>query len=128
MPYLNAIADFREQVRVLAKSSKANNILDTCDKLRDDVLPNLGVRLEDDAASSGKSRVMLVNRAELLKEREAKKALEAEKSLEKERKKQQAAAALAAKEAQMKIPPDQMFKLENDKYSKFDEQVIIFCF
>ena len=47
MPYLNAMAAFRDNVRKEARGLKASNILSECDKLRDDVLPNLGVRLED---------------------------------------------------------------------------------
>ena len=47
MPYLTALADFRDSVRKEAIPIKASNILKTCDSLRDDVLPDLGVRLED---------------------------------------------------------------------------------
>jgi len=47
MPYLSAMATFRDAVRKEARSLKATNILSECDKLRDDVLPELGVRLED---------------------------------------------------------------------------------
>lgn len=117
MPYLEILANFREKVRNHGKTLKANSILEECDKLRDDVLPNIGVRLED---SEEFCKVKLVNREELLKEKESKKKLELEKLLEKERKKAEAAAAAAAKEAQQKIPPSEMFKLEKDKYSQFD--------
>lgn len=65
----------------------------------------------------------LVDRETLLKEREAKKALDAEKSAEKERKRLEAAAAQAAKDAQRKIDPKEMFLNETDKYSAFDENV-----
>lgn len=64
-----------------------------------------------------------MDRETLLKEREVKKQLELEKAAEKERKKAEAAAAQAAKDAQKKIPPQEMFKLEPEKYSKFDENV-----
>ena len=47
MPYLNALATFRDSVRKEARSLKATAILNECDRIRDDVLPNLGVRLED---------------------------------------------------------------------------------
>ena len=47
MPYLNAMADFRDNVRRAARELKATEILKECDRLRDDVLPDLGVRLED---------------------------------------------------------------------------------
>lgn len=69
------------------------------------------------------SAVKLVDRETLLKEKEAKRKAEQEKIAEKERKKAELAAAQAAKEAQKKIPPREMFKSETDKYLKFDENV-----
>lgn len=47
MPYLKILADFRENVRTEARTLKAGSILKECDLLRDDILPNVGVRLED---------------------------------------------------------------------------------
>lgn len=47
MPYLEVVASFRKAVRDSAKSTMAKEILTLCDSLRDDTLPNLGVRLED---------------------------------------------------------------------------------
>lgn len=47
MPYLTPLADFRNSIREQARVLKATEILKLCDQLRDDVLPNLGVRLED---------------------------------------------------------------------------------
>ncbi|XP_003703304.2 cysteine--tRNA ligase, cytoplasmic [Megachile rotundata] len=122
MPYLEILASFREKVRNHAKILKANDILEECDKLRDDILPNIGVRLED--SNDEFCKVKLVNKEELLREKESKKKLELEKSLEKERRKAEAEAAAAAKEAQRKIPPSEMFKLEKDKYSQFDSNGI----
>lgn len=60
----------------------------------------------------------------LLKEKRAKKEMELLKQAEKEKKKKELEAAQAAKEAQKKIPPTEMFKHETDKYSKFDDKVI----
>ncbi|XP_043497028.1 cysteine--tRNA ligase, cytoplasmic [Polistes fuscatus] len=120
MPYLEILSDFREKVRDHAKLIKADSILRECDKLRDDILPTIGVRLEDDSEDG--CQVKLVNKDELLKEREAKRKAELEKILEKEIRKSEAAAAAAAKEAQRRIPPMEMFKLEKDKYSQFDEK------
>lgn len=124
MPYLEILANFREKVRNCAKTLKANDILQECDVLRDDILPNVGVRLED--SNEGVCKVKLVNREELLREKEIKKNLEHEKVLEKERRKAEAAAAAAAKEAQKKIPPSDIFRLEKDKYSQFDDKVSVF--
>lgn len=121
MPYLEILANFREKVRNCAKTLKANDILQECDRLRDDILPNVGVRLED--GNEGDCKVKLVNREELLKEKEIKKKLELEKTLEKEKRKTEAAAAAAAKEAHKRISPSDMFRLEKDKYSQFDDKV-----
>lgn len=71
----------------------------------------------------GSCAVKLVDRDTLLKEKEAKKRAEEEKRLEKERRAAELAAAQAAKEAQMKIPPQEMFKSDILKYSKFDDKV-----
>lgn len=114
------MSEFRDSVREHARNLKAIEILKLCDQLRDDTLPNLGVRLEDrDGAASA---VKLVDRETLLKERETKRQQEFEKQAEKERKRAEAAAAQAAKDAQKKIPPTEMFLGEVDKYSKFDAQ------
>ncbi|XP_030562604.1 cysteine--tRNA ligase, cytoplasmic [Drosophila novamexicana] len=119
MPYVQSVAEFRNLVREQAKVLKAFDILKLCDDLRDDVLPNLGVRLED--KDGGKFAVKLVDRDMLLREREAKQAAEAERAAEKERKKQALAEAAAAKESQRRIDPKKMFLSETEKYSAFGE-------
>ncbi|XP_064542513.1 cysteine--tRNA ligase, cytoplasmic [Drosophila montana] len=119
MPYVQSVAEFRNLVREQAKVLKAFDILKLCDDLRDDVLPNLGVRLED--KDGGKFAVKLVDRDMLLREREAKQAAEAERAAEKERKKQAMAEAAAAKESQRRIDPKKMFLSETEKYSAFGE-------
>lgn len=121
MPYVQSVAEFRNLVREQAKVLKAFDILKLCDDLRDDVLPNLGVRLED--KDGGKFAVKLVDRDMLLREREAKQAAEAERAAEKERKKQALAEAAAAKESQRRIDPKKMFLSETEKYSAFGEDV-----
>lgn len=121
MPYLTALAEFRNTVRDVARTQKCSDILTICDALRDDVLPNLGVRLED--RDGGAVSIKLVDRETLLRERDAKKQAEAQKQALKEKKRLEAAAAAAALEAQRKINPKEMFLLETDKYSAFDERV-----
>lgn len=123
MPYLTALSQFRDAVRENARDLKAVQILQLCDQLRDEVLPNVGVRLEDREGSA--SAVKLVDKETLLREREAKRLAEAERAAEKERKKAEAAAAQAAKDAQKKINPKEMFLHETDKYSAFDDKVIL---
>ncbi|XP_046978679.1 cysteine--tRNA ligase, cytoplasmic [Vanessa cardui] len=120
MPYLEALSTFRAQVRDAARGGAggaggAGGVLALCDALRDDVLPELGVRLED---KPDRTVVKLVSKEELMKEREEKKKQEAEKL----RKKQELLEAQRAKEELKKIPPSEMFKKETDKYSKFDDK------
>ncbi|XP_034243855.1 cysteine--tRNA ligase, cytoplasmic isoform X2 [Thrips palmi] len=119
MPYVRILAEFRDSVRTQARETKDVVILKQCDNLRDDILPTVGVRLEDREVPP--ARVKLVDRETLLKEREAKQKAEEAKAAEKERKKQELAQAAALKESKRKIPPTEMFLQETDKYSKFDE-------
>lgn len=119
MPYLNIIAEFRENVRNHAISIKATDVLKECDNLRDETFPNFGVRLED--KEGGGSAVKLVDRETLLKEKDAKRQAEVDKLAEKERKKLEQAAAQVAKEAQKRIPPSEMFRMEIGKYTQFDK-------
>ncbi|GIY91364.1 cysteine--tRNA ligase, cytoplasmic [Caerostris extrusa] len=121
MPYLKTLADFRENIRQQAKEIKATVILKQCDELRDDVLPILGVRLEDQEGM--KTAIKLVDPAELAREKEIKLRIEAEKKLEKEKKKQEQEALKAAREAAKKMPPSEIFKEMTDKYSKFNNKV-----
>ncbi|XP_019407545.1 PREDICTED: cysteine--tRNA ligase, cytoplasmic isoform X2 [Crocodylus porosus] len=119
MPYLQVLSEFREGVRQIAREKKVPGVLQLSDALRDNILPELGVRFEDHEGLP--TVVKLVDRDTLLKEREEKKKIEEERKRKKEeaaRKKQEQEAAKLAK---MKIPPNEMFKLEQDKYSKFDE-------
>nr|CAG4638301.1 EOG090X02DZ [Cyclestheria hislopi] len=120
MPYLQVLAQFREDVRKEARNLGATQLLQLCDQIRDEILPNLGVRLED--RENQPAALKLVDREILLKERQAKLLAEEAKKQEKERKKAEQAALQAAKEAQRRIPPSQLFTRETDKYSAFDEK------
>ncbi|GBM57479.1 Cysteine--tRNA ligase, cytoplasmic [Araneus ventricosus] len=122
MPYLRTLADFRENIRQLAKEVNAISILKKCDELRDDILPNLGVRLEDQEGM--KAAIKLVDPAELAREKEMKLKVEAKKKLEKELKKQEQEKREAEREAMKRIPPSEFFKSMTDKYSKFDDKGI----
>ncbi|GLG93420.1 Uncharacterized protein GBIM_00837 [Gryllus bimaculatus] len=120
MPYLSLMASFRDNVRSHARSLGAKDILLECDRLRDDSLPELGVRLED--VEGRPAAVKLVGREAMLKERVAKQQAEAAKAAERERKKAEQTAAAAAREALRRVPPAEMFLAETDKYSRFDDK------
>uniref|UniRef100_A0A671FU84 Cysteine--tRNA ligase, cytoplasmic n=1 Tax=Rhinolophus ferrumequinum TaxID=59479 RepID=A0A671FU84_RHIFE len=119
MPYLQVLSEFREGVRKIAREKKVPEVLQLSDALRDDILPELGVRLEDHEGLP--TVVKLVDREMLLKEREEKKRVEEEKRKKKEEAAKRKQEQEAAKLAKMKIPPSEMFLSESDKYSKFDE-------
>uniref|UniRef100_A0A3Q3IME0 Cysteine--tRNA ligase, cytoplasmic n=1 Tax=Monopterus albus TaxID=43700 RepID=A0A3Q3IME0_MONAL len=99
VPYLTVLSDFREGVRKIAREQKVMELLQLCDEVRDETLPDLGVRLEDHEGLP--TVVKLVDREILLKEKEEKKKM--------------------AKLAKMKMPPYEMFRTETDKYSQFDK-------
>lgn len=118
MPYLSALADFRKAVREHARDAKANAILQLCDDLRDEILPNMSVRLED---KEGHSVIKLVDREVLMKERDEKKRREEQKKAEQLAKLELQRQKEKEKQEQMKINPADMFKSQTDKYSAFDD-------
>ncbi len=128
MPYLNALADFRDSVRKMSiadkSASSSKGILKECDTLRDDILPNLGVRLEDKENEA--TVIKLVDAEELAREKALKIEMENKKKAEIERKKKEAADKKAALEAAKRIPPQELFKQGEyaGKYSKYDDKVI----
>jgi len=114
-PFLNTITKFREDVRTSARAKDHGSVLGACDKLRDESLPLLGVRLDDFA--DGGSIWKLGDKEELAKEVEQKKKAEQAKleaKLEAQRREQE-------KLEKAKIPPSELFKATKDKYSEFDE-------
>nr|XP_025859983.1 cysteine--tRNA ligase, cytoplasmic isoform X3 [Vulpes vulpes] len=71
MPYLQVLSEFREGVRKIAREQKVPEVLQLSDALRDDILPELGVRLEDHEGLP--TVVKLGDREALLREREEKR-------------------------------------------------------
>ncbi|XP_063326337.1 cysteine--tRNA ligase, cytoplasmic isoform X2 [Pelmatolapia mariae] len=119
MPYLTVLSDFRERVRKIAREQKVTELLQLCDVVRDDMLPELGVRLEDHEGLP--TVVKLVDKETLLKEREEKKRMEEEKKMKKLEAAKKKQEQEMAKLAKMKMPASEMFRSETDKYSRFDE-------
>ncbi|XP_019854225.1 PREDICTED: cysteine--tRNA ligase, cytoplasmic-like [Amphimedon queenslandica] len=119
MPYAIALADFREKVREVALETKAKPVLQLCDWVRDEVMFDLGVKLED---KKERTVVKLVGKEALIEEREAeKRAMEIKRKAKEEQKKKMEEAQRKL-EAQARIEPRDMFKDQMDKYSKFDDQ------
>merc|ERR1712002_726293 len=82
IPYIDAFAKFRDDVRKVAREQKVVEVLNLCDGVRDDVLPHLGVRLEDKEGQP--TEIKLVDKETLLREREEKIQMEEAKRKKKE--------------------------------------------
>eukprot|EP01102_Stenamoeba_stenopodia_P014542 TRINITY_DN4838_c0_g1_i1.p1 TRINITY_DN4838_c0_g1~~TRINITY_DN4838_c0_g1_i1.p1 ORF type:complete len:777 (+),score=272.15 TRINITY_DN4838_c0_g1_i1:119-2449(+) len=79
-PYVAAIAKFRTDVRTMAREKRPlGDILALSDALRDDVMPELGVRLED----SGEFPFKIVDRETLIAERDKARAQARAQAIEK---------------------------------------------
>jgi hypothetical protein len=69
-PFMNVLTKFRDQIKEKAGEGP-KELFRLCDELRDDVLPHLGIRLEDRA--KGQEAIWKYEDKEvLLKERDAK--------------------------------------------------------
>ncbi len=118
-PYLDAITKFRETVRVAAIAGETKSVLMAADHLRDSVLPELGIRMEDKGSGAELTTVWKLDDPEVLRKE---KALKEEAKAEKERQKAEAKKRAAEKEAKAKIPPKELFSDSTDLYSKFDDE------
>ena len=118
-PYLDVITKFRESVRVAAIAGDTKAVLMAADDLRDGVLPELGVRMEDKGSGAELTTVWKLDDPDVLRKE---KALKDEAKAEKERQKAEAKRKAEEKEAKAKIPPKEMFLNMTDLYSKFDDE------
>ncbi|KDO20407.1 cysteinyl-tRNA synthetase [Saprolegnia parasitica CBS 223.65] len=121
-PVLDIFAEFRDQVRTAALSKDPNLaklIMELCDSVRDAKLPHAGVRLEDRANAS--SVWKLANKDELLEEIRLKEEEKKAKELAKAQRIADEQRKLAEEKARAGVHPKDMFKLQKDKYSAFNE-------
>lgn len=118
-PFVRALSDFRDEVRTSARALKAHDILTKCDNLRDNVLPELGVRLED--RELGEPAVFKIDDKDTLL-REKKQRQEEIARKEKEKAEKAVAREKAAREKleKGKMSPLDMFRTE--LYSAWDDQ------
>ena len=120
-PVLDLVTKFRDQIRQLAKSGAGvKELMSACDELRDEGLPQLGVKLDD---REGGALWKLYSPEELKKEMAREAEAKAKKEEEVRKKKEEAAKKAAEKEAAAKIPPAEMFKVGEYEglYSTYDE-------
>ena len=116
--YLDAFVLFRDQVRLKARETKAKDLLELCDSVRDDVLIDLGVRVEDrDQGSLWK----LENPEVLRKELEAKRQKQREVAAQKRKNKlQKVEKELKKWEGIAKVTPAELF-VGDKRYSALDD-------
>lgn len=123
-PLLDVLTKFRETVRVAAISNDgttAKAILTAADSLRDDVLPELGVRMEDKGSGKEVVTVWKMDDPEVLrKEKAAKEESKAAKAAAKA----EAARKLKEKEEKARIHPKDMFTPLTNLWSKFGDDGI----
>jgi len=113
-PVLNALTQFRTDVRNAARAKDTSKLLDLCDQIRDDVLPPLGIRLADTTTGSFWT---LEDKEIIMKDVQLKRETERKKQEEKEAKKK-------AELERSKIPPEKLFIDQKDKFSQFDDKGI----
>lgn len=122
-PVLDVLAGFREVVRNCARTGDTTELLRECDRLRDEALLPLGVRLEDGSSSAtGKATWKLEDPEVLRRELAEKQRLADEKAAKKLKQKQEAERKAAEKAAKARIPPNEIFLSQTDKYSQFDAE------
>ena len=121
IPFIDVVVNFRERIRELCKNGGIDSILQETDKLRDEIMPELGIRIEDKTDNS----IWKKDDPEIIKsEISYKRNKENEKKIKKAEllKKQQN--KLKEREILKKILPENLFKRFPDKYSKFDNNHI----
>ena len=67
-PYLDVLAVFRESVRAAAIDGDIEAVLDATDNIRDNVLPDLGVRMEDKGSGKYTSTIWKLDDPEVLRQ------------------------------------------------------------
>jgi len=120
--YLEALAEFREQVRKSAIAKDFSGVLQACDDIRNDTLPELGVRLEDGTNVS----IKVVGKKQALKEKEDRLKEIAAKEEKKRVAAEKARKLAEEKERKRRVDPLTMFKTGEyeGKFTKFDDKGI----
>lgn len=120
-PFLDVLTKFRESVRIAAIAGDMKSVLIAADDLRDLVLPDLGVRMEDKGTGKDVVTVWKLDDPETLKKE---RLIKEELKRAKEQQKAEAALKLKQKAEKAKIPPETMFLNQTDIYSQFDSNGI----
>lgn len=111
-PFLDTLRDFRFDVRAAMRNKDVDHkavVLQACDRVRDEVLPQLGVRLED-ISNPPSSRWKLDDPAVLMKEMDDKKRAQAEAEAAKAAKDVAKAEAKLAAALAAAVPPNEILR------------------
>jgi len=117
-PLLDVLTAFREKVRLAAISGDSKAVLAAADSLRDDVLPDLGVRMEDKGSGADLVTIWKLDDPDVLKRE---KGLRDRAKADKDAAKLEAAKKALEREEKAKVPPEHLFLSLTTLYSKFDE-------
>lgn len=114
-PYVKCLSDFRDKVRESAKNKDFKSIFEESDRLRDEVLPYLGVRMKD--RPNENAVFSIEDKDELIKEVEMdkKKKVEAEEAKRKEKE---------LKERMLNTPAKEWYASLVEVYGKYDNDGI----
>jgi cysteinyl-tRNA synthetase len=120
-PFVDAFVDFREKIRVAAKSKVGpGEFLNHCDDVRDETLANLGIRVED----SNETSIWKMDDPEAIrKEVEEKRKKAAEAAAKKQQQKLERLEADVQKAQSARVTTTEMFKsgAHTDKWGSFDD-------
>jgi len=118
-PYLDVLAVFRESVRAAAIDGDIEAVLDATDNIRDNVLPDLGVRMEDKGSGKYTSTIWKLDDPEVLRqEKNQREGIKIAKQIAKEEKERKEREKLE----KSKIPPCELFLRDSHLYSAFDSE------
>ena len=106
-PIVDALAEYRDQVKKVAKDGPAE-VFKASDRLRDEVLPHLGIKLEDRGNQA--ARWTFVDKETLLAEIEEKAQEKLRKEEEKRVKAEKKRLEAELKERKKQTPPQEFFK------------------
>lgn len=126
LKFVQALADFRADIRKISKGrnpqDSVREILTLCDKIRDHILPDLGVKLEDKEIDGSPYVLKIMDPETIARERILAEKREQERRIKEEASKLEKLKLQKQREEKAKVAPDQMFRDQIDKYSKFDEK------
>lgn len=113
---MDTFTKFRKDIRNLARKTNHLEILEKCDDIRDNILPNIGIRLEDLPDGNGIWKFDDYENIKLSQQRDNHEKELKMKHAEEKRLKSEARAEIS------KIPPNEYFKiLYSSEFSQYDQ-------